>query len=92
MVVGRRDRTEPPPRGTVDPAHALSGAIRSVAAVMAVASAQNATQSWFAKSQLAGGRVAARDDRQPDPADLRVTVWLLLSVLGDGSTIRSGPP
>ena len=54
----------------------------------------------FARAQLpqplqdlraADGHYLARDDGEPSPADQRVSIWMLLARIADGSTLRSGP-
>ena len=41
--------------------------------------------------RAADGHYLARDDGEPSPADQRVNVWMLLSRIADGSTLRTGP-
>lgn len=41
--------------------------------------------------RAADGHYLARHDGEPSPADQRVNVWMLLSRIADGSTLRAGP-
>ncbi len=41
--------------------------------------------------RAADGHYLARDDGEPSAADQRVNVWMLLSRIADGSTLRTGP-
>ncbi len=49
---------------------------------------QEQRNAW---QQTDDGCWRAIDARHPSPADVRVTAWMALVLVGDGSTLRSGP-
>lgn len=56
-----------------------------------LAAPATAQVQWPQGAQQPDGRWAAADDGSPGDADLRVTAWMMLALVGDGSTLRQGP-